>query len=91
MTEIQAKVVEYDLFPHPNADLLSIAMIRGKGWQCVVKTSDMIGKQLAVYIPIDGEVPTEKVEFRFLADKAKNGRYRIRTVRLRGSLSQGLL
>lgn len=91
MTEIKAKVVEFDLVPHKNADVLSIAMIKGSGWQCIVKTSDMIDKKLGVYIPIDAEVPVSNPIFAFL-DKDKKGKpFRIRTIRLRGALSQGLL
>lgn len=92
MTEIKAQVVEFDLLPHPNADVLSIAKIRNKEWQCVVKTSDMVGKSIGIYIPIDALVPTSKPEFSFLADKSKSdGTARIKTIRLRQKISQGLL
>lgn len=92
MTEIKAQVVEFDLLPHPNADILSIAKIRNKEWQCVVKTSDMVGKSIGIYIPIDALVPTSKPEFSFLADKSKSdGTARIKTIRLRQKISQGLL
>lgn len=90
MTEIKAKIVEFDLVPHENADLLSIALIRGSGWQCVVKTSDMLDKSLGLYIPIDAEVPVSNSMFSFL-DKGAGKPFRIKTIRLRGSLSQGLL
>ena len=92
MTEIQAKIVEFDLLPHPNADLLSIAKLRDKEWQCVVKTSDMIDRKLGVYIPIDALVPVANPAFAFLTGQAKaDGTFRIKTIRLRQQLSQGLL
>lgn len=91
MTEIKAKVVQFELHPHPEADLLSIAIIDGTGWQCVVKTDDVVGKTLGVYIPIDAEILTDRPEFAFLAPKAKAGKFRIKTIRLRNRLSQGLL
>lgn len=33
MTEIRAKVVEFELEKHPNADSLSICKIKNTGWQ----------------------------------------------------------
>jgi RNA ligase (TIGR02306 family) len=91
MTEIKAKVVKYDLRPHPNADVLSVAMVQGTGWQCIVKTDDAKDSDLGVYIPIDAEVDATMPEFTFLAPLAKNGKCRIKTIRLRGMISQGLL
>lgn len=91
MSDVKAKIVEFDLHSHPNADLLSIAKIRGTGWQCVVKTDGMIGKSLGVYIPIDAQVPVSHPTFKFLADKTKGEWFRIKTIRLRQQLSQGLL
>lgn len=92
MTEIKAKVVEFDLLIHPDADLLSVAIIKGTGWQCVVKTTDLENKSLGVYISIDSEVPANRSEFASLAHKAKkDGKIRIKTVRIRQALSQGLL
>lgn len=92
MTDIKAKVVEFELHPHPEADTLSIAIIKGTGWQCIVRTSDVIGKSLGVYIPIDAEVSVDVPQFSFLASQAKSGgKFRIKTIRLRNRLSQGLL
>lgn len=90
MTEIKAKVVEFDLFPHFNADALSVAKIRNTGWQCIVKTSDMVGRTLGVYIPIDALVNVTNEAFKFL-DKGECKPFRIKTIKLRGLLSQGLL
>lgn len=95
MSEVRAKVVEFKLEEHPNADSLSIANIKGSAWQCVVRTEDFKGKKLGVYIPLDAELPTqinrEKTQFAFL-DKKDNGKpARVKTIRLRGALSQGLL
>lgn len=91
MTEIRAKVVEFKLHPHPEADLLSIAIIEGTGWQCVVKTEDAAENRLGIYVPIDAEIDTTIPQFSFLAPKAKEGKFRIKTIRLRNRLSQGLL
>ena len=77
---------------HPNADKLDIITFKEVGWECI----DSIGKRkvgdLVVYIPVDSIVNTNKQEFAFLKDKAKdNGKYRIRVVKLRGAVSQGLV
>ena len=82
-SEHNVEVVKVQLEPHPDADLLSIATV--KGWQCVVRTEDFKGVKLGVYIPIDSVCP-DTPEFEFLGKKK-----RIKTVKLRGILSQGLL
>lgn len=69
--------------PHPNADQLELAKIRG--WQVVVKIGEFKPKDLCVYCEIDSVMP-EKREFEFLAPR----KYRIRTTKLRGEISQGI-
>jgi RNA ligase (TIGR02306 family) len=91
MTEIKAKVVKFTLEKHPNADTLSIAKIDGTGWQSIVKTEDMINAELGVYIPIDSEVDTKRAEFKHLDKNNTGARSRIKTIKLRGVLSQGML
>lgn len=81
---VKIEVVPVKIEKHPNADLLSIVKV--KGWQCVVKTSDFENVNLGAYIPIDTVLPQTE-EWYFL----KNYKYRVRTVKLRGILSQGLL
>jgi RNA ligase (TIGR02306 family) len=88
------------LEPIPNADAIELARING--WQCVVKKGEFEVGQLGVYFEIDS-VPPDTETFRFLwAPKPKEGRdipdvverpekFRIRTMKLRGALSQGLL
>lgn len=95
MSEVRAKVVEFKLENHPNADSLSIANIKDSAWQCIVRTEDFKNKKLGVYIPLDAEVPTqingEKTQFYFLDKKETGKPHRVKTIRLRGALSQGLL
>lgn len=93
MTDIRAKIVEFDLHKHPDPEVnfLSIAKIRDKGWQCVVKTEDMKNAKYGIYIPIDAEVPTTHALFAFLDKKNTGKPFRIKTIRLRQALSQGLL
>lgn len=71
------------ILPHPNADKLEIAEILG--WRCVVKKGEFKEGDLVVYIQIDSIVP-EREEFAFLG-----GHNRIKTIRLRQEISQGLV
>jgi len=72
-----------NLYPHPNADLLELAKI--KGWQVVVKKDQFKEKDLVVYCEIDSLMP-EKPEFEFLRPR----KFRIKTTKLRGEISQGI-
>lgn len=72
-----------DIKPIENADALEKAYVLG--WQVVVKKGEFKIGDLAVYISIDTIVP-DKPEFAFLA----KDKFRIRTKKFRGVLSQGL-
>lgn len=84
MSQFIVEVVPVKLEKHPDADSLSIAYV--KGWQCVVKTSDFDGKTLGAYIPIDSVLP-ELPEWEFMRPR----NFRVKTIKLRKVLSQGLL
>jgi RNA ligase (TIGR02306 family) len=71
------------LDPIENADAIVRATVLG--WQLVVKKEEFQVGDLCVYCEIDCLVPNQP-EFEFLK---KNG-MRIRTIRLRGQISQGL-
>lgn len=71
------------LEPIPGADAIEKATILG--WQVVVKKNEFTIGDLCVYIEIDSVLPDRKV-FAFL----KSQHFRIRTVRLRGQVSQGI-
>jgi RNA ligase (TIGR02306 family) len=72
-----------EIRPHPNADALELARIRG--WQVVVKIGEFKPGDLCVYVEIDSVMP-ERPEFEFLAPR----KYRIKTTKLRGEVSQGI-
>lgn len=81
------------LRPIVGADAIECAIIGG--WTCVVKKGEFTAGDLAVYLEIDSWVPTELAAF---LSKGKEPREfegikgeRLRTVKLRGQLSQGLL
>lgn len=69
--------------PHTNSDNLELATVLG--WQVVVKKGEFKSGDLCVYIAIDSIVP-DKPKFAFLKDK----HFRIKPVRLRGQVSNGI-
>ncbi|MFZ5444470.1 MAG: RNA ligase (ATP) [Myxococcota bacterium] len=82
------------LSPIEGADRIELARVAG--WQCVVKKGEFAAGELALYLEIDA-VPPDVPAFSWLwQPKGARGvprpeRFRIRTLRLRGVLSQGLL
>jgi RNA ligase (TIGR02306 family) len=77
--------------PIPNAD--SIEIVEIKGWTVVTKKGDFKKGDLCVYFEVDSVLP-EREEFEFLRSNSWNERYkgfRLRTVKLRGQISQGLV
>jgi RNA ligase (TIGR02306 family) len=67
----------------PNADKIQKATVLG--WALVVQKGEFEPGDLCVYCEVDSILP-EKPEFEFLKDK----KYRIKTVKLRGQISQGI-
>jgi RNA ligase (TIGR02306 family) len=82
--ERKIEVVPIELRPHPNADSLSLVNVFD-AYQVCVRTSDWVGVSKAAYVPPNNILP-DKPEYAFL-----QGKLRIRAMRLRGEISQGLL
>lgn len=78
---------------HPGADALDIVKV--DGWQCVSKIGAFKVGDRALYLEIDSFVPTTHPAFAFLQKNAikwmDHVGARIKTIRLRGEISQGLL
>ena len=78
----------------PDSDFLELAHVMG--WQCVVKKNEFQEGDLGVYYEVDSFLPLDE-RYEFLRNSSyreneDNGiGFRIRTVKLRGQLSQGLL
>jgi RNA ligase (TIGR02306 family) len=79
--------------PIEGADAIEVAVV--DGWKVVVKKGEFAVDSLALYLEIDSWVPTELAPF---LSKGKEPREfegvkgeRLRTVKLRGQISQGLL
>jgi len=79
--------------PIPDADAIECAVVGG--WTVVVKKGEFAPGDAAVYCEIDSWIPTALAPFlsRGQAPRVYNGiaGERLRTVKLRGQLSQGLL
>lgn len=84
-----------ELRPIPGADLIELAVV--DGWQCVVKKGEFKPSDACVFYEIDSVLPIKPC-YEFLrkgchrrADWLPGGEgFRIKTVKLRGQLSQGL-
>ena len=70
--------------PIPGADRIVVAQV--DGWECVVHKDEFQPGQHIVYIEVDSQLP-ERPEFEFLRDR----KFRVRTIKLRGQVSQGLV
>ena len=75
------------------ADLIELAVV--DGWQCVVKKGEFKVGDQGLYFEIDSFLPAEDPRFKFLEKNFSNykNKYgaRIRTIKLKGQISQGLL
>jgi RNA ligase (TIGR02306 family) len=80
--------------PLINSDFLDVAQVMG--WQCVVKKGAFSEGDLGVYFEVDSLLPLD-ARYEFLRESSfrqneDNGAgFRIRTVKLRGQISQGLI
>jgi RNA ligase (TIGR02306 family) len=81
------------IYPIPDADAIEVAVVGG--WKVVVKKDEFDAGDFAIYCEIDSWIPTELAPF---LSKGKEPREfegikgeRLRTIKLRGQLSQGLL
>lgn len=80
--------------PIENADAIEVATV--DGWQVVIKKGEFIPGDYCVFFEIDSFLPANDERFAFLArngtKKDENGvdRIRLRSVKLRGQISQGL-
>lgn len=76
---------------HPNADRLDLVFV--KGWCCIVSKDSFKKNDKCVYIPIDSILPPE-IEDKIFGSNSKikpEKTGRIRTIKLRGFISQGLV
>jgi len=88
MSSFKVEVVRIEVLPHPNADRLDLIKIVGKAWQCIAGKGQFQSGDLAVYLPIDSVLPEPLVKELGIE---KNYHKRLRSIKLRGSVSQGIV
>ena len=98
-----ASLVEIDkILPIEGADKIEVATMVGKGWKVVVAKDEFKPGDLAVYFEIDSYLPADDERYAFLSERclrkfvSKSGQViregiKIKTIKLRGQVSQGLL
>ena len=88
--------------PIPDSDRLDVVTLEGKAWRIVTARKEFRPGDRAVYFEIDSALPADDERYAFLRERClrtwsdKHGNplkqaIRIRTVKLRGVISQGLV
>lgn len=90
-----------NIYPHENADRLEMATLSGKDYAFVVGKGEFTAGDTVIYFPVDSLLPMSIVEALNLAGKLAHGaipeigeerlQNRVKTVKLRGNLSQGVV
>lgn len=88
-----------DISPIENADAIEVATV--DGWKVVVKKGEFSVGMVVVYFEIDSVLPQGRPEFEFLMARGCKDQpvedgsvvygHRLRTIKLRGQVSQGLI
>lgn len=90
MASFAVLVRRIKVFPHSNADLLELAQV--DDYHCVVKKGDFKTGDLVAYIPEASLVPAVLLEEMNLKGRLAGAeKNRVKAVKLRGELSQGLV
>ena len=90
MTDIEVLTHAVTIEPHPNADRLECARIGG--YIAVVPKGQLKTGDIAAYIPEQSVIPDELLEIMGLTGKLSGSKHnRVKAVKLRGVLSQGLV
>lgn len=96
MSEFKCEVVRVQIEPHPQADQIEIVKVGD--YQSIVRKGQFVTGDLAVYIPEQAVVPEWLLKHMGLYDEAKQKGglagslgNRVKAVRLRGVLSQGIM
>jgi RNA ligase (TIGR02306 family) len=74
-----------EVLPHGNADSLEIVKVLG--WTCIVLKGQFQSGQQVVFIEPDAVLPEGRSEWEFMRQR----HFRIKTIKLRGVISQGLV
>ena len=90
MSKFEVLVRRVEISQHPNADLIELARV--DDYRCVVIKGQLQSGQLAVYIPTSAIVPEPLLAELGLVGKLAGPQHnRVKAIRLRGELSEGLV
>jgi len=83
--ELVYVVLVDEVMPIPGYDRVEYARVNG--WWCIVQKNQFKVGDPAIYFEVDSKVPSDRECFAFLAKR----KYKIKTLRMCGVISQGLL
>lgn len=90
MSTFQCTIEQLEISPHPNADKLELARVGG--YYAVVKKDEYASGDYALYIPEAAIIPQDLlVELGLEGRLSGSAKNRVKAVRLRGQLSQGIV
>lgn len=93
MSTFAVKLVSIsDVSAHPGADRLDLVRLQGMDWQVVTQKDKYKVGDITLYFPIDSLL-SEEIEAKIFPpdSKVKLSNHRVRTVKLRGAISQGMV
>lgn len=80
------------VWEHPNADTLELASVDGMSFQFVVRKDSYRENDVVVYFPVDSMLPDDVIEVCGLTGRLSGSKKnRLKTVKLRGQISQGFV
>ena len=88
MSTFKVKVYEIEIQPHPNADVIELAVIGD--FRSIVRKGQYKNGDLVAYIPEASLLPDGITEELGLTGKLSSGN-KVKAIKLRGELSQGLI
>jgi RNA ligase (TIGR02306 family) len=91
MSTFKVSVTEIrEIKPHDNADRLEIAKVYD--WDVVVRKDEYKVGDIIIYVPVDSILPQELEDKIFGSDsKIKLHKHRVKSIRIRGHISQGMI
>jgi len=75
-----------DVLPIEGADKIVLVTFRSNNWRCVMKREEATEGLKVVYFEVDSLLPKNDERFAFMEPRG----YRVKTIKLRGQVSQGL-
>lgn len=93
MSSLTIKICQIEqIIEHPHADKLEICKLKNLDWFCIIPKNEFKIEQLVLYIPIDSILSEELEQKIFGKDpKIKLEKRRIRSIKIRKIISQGLV